>query len=195
MSLTDELFEKRVRLIQLIDGIKDEDMLLDTGRAALYLDVSESTLAHRRSDQKPPPYVQLDGAGKGAKVKYRLGDLKAFVKQNLFGGTAEAGQRNYGAFLPAPWLLWADVQEHPFWWKDNWPIGISAFHDYELSFQYFMDERYEIRFSPWMSSQKLFVDAGDMPEIAERYIKISDEEDRQEEWLVHFEPIDDLKTK
>lgn len=178
MSLADELFEKRIRLMQLIDGIKDEGMLLDTARAALYLDVSESTLAHRRSDQKPPPYVQLDGAGKGAKVKYRLGDLKAFVNQNVFGGTAEAGQRNYGAFLPAPGQLWADVQEHPFWGKDNWPVGICVFSDPELSFRYFMDERYGIFFRPWMSSQALFAELGDFIEVAAKYVQISQEEDR-----------------
>lgn len=178
MSLADELFEKRIRLVQLLDGIKDEAMLLDTGRAALYLDVSESTLAHRRSQGKPPPYVQLDGAGKGAKVKYRLGDLRALGNQNLFGCTAEAGQRNYGAFIPAPSQLWKNVDEHPFWCRDNFPIGVSAFHDPELSFRYFMDERYEILFRPWMSSLQLFVDIGDMPEVAARYIKISLEEDR-----------------
>jgi hypothetical protein len=150
MSLSDELFEKQIRLIKLIDDIKDEDFTLDAERAALYLGLSPSTLAHRRSDQLPPPYVQIGGAGRGAKVKYRLGDLRQLNRDNLSRGTAESAQRSYGAFLPGVGQLWDDVKEHPFWQKLGQSEYInSVFADTRLSEELFFDDRYKIVFDEW----------------------------------------------
>lgn len=149
MSLSEELFEKQIRLMKLIDDIKDEDFTLDAERAALYLGLSPSTLAHRRSDHLPPPYVQIGGSGRGAKVKYRLGDLRQLNRDSLSRGTAESAQRNYGAFLPGVGQLWDDV-EHPFWQKTGQPGFInSVLANVELSKELIFDTRYEIVFENW----------------------------------------------
>lgn len=161
MSLSDELFEKQIRLMKLIDDIKDEDFTLDAERAALYLGLSPSTLAHRRSDQLPPPYVQIGGAGRGAKVKYRIGDLRQLNRDNLSRGTAESAQRNYGAFLPAVGQLWDDVQEHPFWQKVGHSEYInSVLADTKLSEELISDSRYEIVFDNWSNGLVKVMGAG-----------------------------------
>jgi len=161
MSLSDELFEKQIRLMKLIDDIKDEDFTLDAERAALYLGLSPSTLAHRRSDQLPPPYVQIGGAGRGAKVKYRIGDLRQLNRDNLSRGTAESAQRKYGAFLPGVGQLWDDVQDHPFWQKIGKPGFInSVLADTKLSEELIFDGRYEIVFENWSNGLVKVMGAG-----------------------------------
>lgn len=160
MSLSDELFEKQIRLMKLIDDIKDEDFTLDAERAALYLGLSPSTLAHRRSDHLPPPYVQIGGSGRGAKVKYRLGDLRQLNRDSLSRGTAESAQRNYGAFLPGVGQLWDDI-EHPFWQKEGMPGLInSVLANVELSKELIFDTRYEIVFENWSAGLVKVMGAG-----------------------------------
>jgi predicted site-specific integrase-resolvase len=59
----------------------DSDILLTTRQAADWLDVSVSTLERWRALGVGPRYTK-----KGRWVRYRLGDLRAFVESGLRGG-------------------------------------------------------------------------------------------------------------
>lgn len=61
----------------------DHDVLLTTSEAAEWLGVSVPTLERWRALDTGPRYVKH-----GRWLRYRLGDLRAFVENNLRGGSS-----------------------------------------------------------------------------------------------------------
>jgi excisionase family DNA binding protein len=59
--------------------------VMTTREAAEYLGVSKSFLEHRRAAGRPPAYFKV-----GARVRYRMIDLDAYVEDNLQPATAVA---------------------------------------------------------------------------------------------------------
>lgn len=176
MALSDEMFEKRVRLLKLLDGLGDNNVI-DAGRAALYLDMSPSTLAHRRSAGLPPPYRKTE-VGQGAKVGYLLGDLRQLLGQSIVHSTAEDFQRKYGSFIPDVNELWHMLNAHPFWRKvGSESLLGSVFEDAEKSFEYFQDASYEVEFCPWYIVRDKSLSAGENSEL-KRLVEQAEHDDR-----------------
>ena len=104
----------RKELDEKLRGVSD-DFLVDAAHAALFLDCSISTLAQRRSNGLPPPYIQLT-PGRGAKVQYRMGALRELTRSQVYTNTAQSakdkifGRRPSTAFLSnqGEWGFWTN---------------------------------------------------------------------------------------
>lgn len=175
MALSDEMFEKRVRLLKLLDGVADNNVI-DAGRAAMYLDMSPSTLAHRRSAGLPPPYRKTE-VGQGAKVGYCLGDLRQFIEKSVVHSTAEDFQRKYGSFIPDVSELWHVLDAHPFWRKvGSDSLLCSVFQDVEKSFEYFQDANFEVEFYPWYVVRDMSLSADETSDL-KRLVEQAEQDD------------------
>ncbi len=81
-----------VEIMNRVCGL-DDDALINASLAALYLNVSEKTLARLRQQGDGPPYIQYPEGGSRArnqKVNYRKGALKAWRDAHEVGSTLEA---------------------------------------------------------------------------------------------------------
>lgn len=110
--------------------------VMDTDGAALYLQVSASTLNHWRSDGYGPPFLRFPSRGKGV-VRYRKADIDAWLDQHVYRSTAEADAALSRVVAPADrvpddWTGWSDwtdwrtwdyahpyVMSHPFYVRDS----------------------------------------------------------------------------
>ena len=110
-----------------------DDFLIDVARAALLLDLSVSSLAQRRSNGLPPPYVQLT-PGKGGKVQYRMGAIRGLCKAHEYTNTAESsqekllGRRAVSAFI-------SDPGEYGFWVEQGSQLIIDSVYGDALDFK------------------------------------------------------------
>jgi len=80
--------------ILLLDalGRMPDDSILEPALAALYLRVSEQTLARLRSEGGGPDYSQPKEGGRNAKVSYRMEDLRRWHRSGKVSSTMEAAK-------------------------------------------------------------------------------------------------------
>lgn len=88
------------------------EAILDAPLAAIYLRVSEQTLAKMRADKSGPQYSQGDSGARNAKVSYRMGDLRDWHRSKRISSTMEAAKRRGMCFstlsdFTEPQPMWA----------------------------------------------------------------------------------------
>lgn len=125
-SIRDEEFSK----------LFGSEFLVNNQQAALYLQVSESTLNHWRSGGGGPRFVKL-GASRGA-VRYRMSDLRAFIESRVYSSTAEAEIASAAMSRVSDVLTDWDC-EHPFVVRNRWFVVDSAYADRESYISIFRD--------------------------------------------------------
>lgn len=80
--------------ILLLDalGRLPDDSILEPALAALYLRVSEPTLARLRSEGGGPDYSQPKEGGRNTKVSYQMGELRRWHRSGKVSSTMEAAK-------------------------------------------------------------------------------------------------------
>ena len=81
-----------VEIMNRVCGL-DDDAIISAPLAAIYLGVSEKTLARLRQQGDGPPYIQYPGDGSRArnqKINYRKGTLKSWRDAHEVGSTLQA---------------------------------------------------------------------------------------------------------
>lgn len=111
-----------------------DDILLPVEKAAFVLNVSTSTLNHWRSDGLPPPYIPL-GAGKRPTIRYRMHDLREFIRSKVTTSTASHKMLAMGRITL---FDLASAQLHPFWSREPFVVD-SVFSDHENFMKNFCD--------------------------------------------------------
>ena len=147
-SLTNEEFKSRFR----------EDFLVNTAQAAMYLDISEDTLNHWRSDGKGPKFVKLTASSRGS-VKYQIGDLREFVASRVVRSAADGMLREGMARVSADINDWGYL--HPFIVRPHF-IMDSAWADERTAEDVFNDPFIKLRWlkpeatlsKPWLRAKK-----------------------------------------
>lgn len=110
-----------------------DDFPLDAEHTALYMGLSISTLAQRRSNGLPPPYEQLT-PGKGGKVKYKMGALRALSEKNGYTNTTQAAQeKTFGRKAVAAFI--AKPGEHGFWVEQGSNLILDSVYGDALDFK------------------------------------------------------------
>lgn len=127
-------FARDINNADLLRELGDE-FLLNTQQAALYLQVSESTLNHWRSDGDGPRFVRI-GTARGA-VRYRMSDIRAYVESRVFSSTAEAQMATAMARVSAD--MFCFTCEHPFVVRGQWLIIDSAYAEENAYLDIFRD--------------------------------------------------------
>lgn len=139
---------KRVMSPDELQRVLGQEFLMPVEQAALYLCVSVSTLNHWRSDGKGPRFVKLCGSSRGA-IRYRLGDLRAFVESNTFESVAEAELADAMSRVSDFWDDWG--KPHPFAAKGRHFLIDSAAADRETYLSVFLDPYAKI---VWLKPEK-----------------------------------------
>lgn len=82
---------QEILLLDALGRMPDES-ILEPALAALYLRVSEQTLARLRSEGGGPDYSQPKGGGRNAKVSYRMAELRRWHRSGEVSSTMEAAK-------------------------------------------------------------------------------------------------------
>lgn len=82
---------QEILLLDALGRMPDES-ILEPALAALYLRVSEQTLARLRSEGGGPDYSQPKEGGRNAKVSYRMEDLRRWHRSGKVSSTMEAAK-------------------------------------------------------------------------------------------------------
>lgn len=139
---------KRVMSPDELQRLLGQEFLMPVEQAALYLCVSASTLNHWRSDGKGPKFVKLCGSSRGA-IRYRLGDLRAFVESNTFESVAEAELADAMSRVTHFWDEWG--KSHPFIARGPHFLIDSAVADRETYLSVFLDPYAKV---VWLKPEK-----------------------------------------
>jgi len=157
--------DKLARQAEIWNVLRDvpDNFPLDAEHAALYMGLSISTLAQRRSNGLPPPYEQLT-PGKGGKVKYKMGALRALSEKNGYTNTTQAVQEKiFGRNAVAAFM--ADSGEHGFWIEQGSNLILDSVYgdalDFKLAFisqdDYGLVHKswHEVLQMPWKNEERL----------------------------------------
>ncbi len=68
---------------------QEDDILLTVKETARYLNVSAATLNKMRCLGGGPEFIRM-GIGHGARIRYRVGDLKAWIYSRRRSNTSQA---------------------------------------------------------------------------------------------------------
>lgn len=131
--------------ILLLDalGRMPDESILDPALAALYLRVSEPTLARLRSEGGGPDYSQPKEGGRNAKVSYQMGELRRWHRSGKVSSTMEAA-KNRGLCFSSLIDL---ATPQPFWQSPSGQIDSPALIGSASRF----DEKSEVLEIVWLS--------------------------------------------
>lgn len=118
-----------LQLLEML-GRLSPDAILDAPLAAIYLRVSEQTLARMRADKTGPVYSQGDSGARNAKVTYKMGNLREWHRSKEISSTMDAAKRRGLCFTTL-----ADFAD----WQPIWvqPSGSLVSHALTSSMQDF----------------------------------------------------------
>lgn len=144
---------QHVDVIHIINNIVQlpDDAVIDTGLAALFLGVSEKTLARYRQNDTSPPYIQYplaNSTARNQKIKYKMGDLRVWRGQHSVNSTMDAAVKRGMAFCTI-----SDVNiAQPFWTNNGEIINHALASDKETFTQLLNNSENKIIWLNWQNA-------------------------------------------
>jgi predicted DNA-binding transcriptional regulator AlpA len=132
-----------------LERLLRDDYLLNVDQSAVWLGVSASTMNRWRSDGLGPRFVKLCGTARGA-VRYRIGDVRAWVENRVVSSASEAMLLDGLARVSQDIESWA--VPHPFIVRPHFVVD-SAVADRETVLAVLGDPYVKVR---WMTPATAF---------------------------------------